>query len=41
MQKELSEVAAAGHRYRGVTMAGTSFGGSEVVVITERAPGAK
>ena len=36
MQKELSEVAQAGYRYRGVTVAKTSFGGSEVVVITER-----
>lgn len=36
MQKELSEVAEAGYRYRGVTVAKTSFGGSEVVVITER-----
>jgi methylglyoxal synthase len=41
MQKELSEVAAAGYRYRGVTVAATSFGGSEVVVITERALGTK
>lgn len=36
MQKELSEVAEAGYRYRGVTVAKTAFGGSEVVVITER-----
>ena len=37
MQKELSEVAEAGYRFRGVTVAKTAFGGSEVVVITERA----
>ena len=36
MQKELSEVAEAGYRYRGVTVAGTSLGGREVVVLTER-----
>jgi hypothetical protein len=41
MQKELSEVAEAGYRYRGVTVAKTSFGGSEVVVITERFLGAR
>ncbi len=36
MQKELSEAAEDGYRYRGVTVASTSFGGQEVVVITER-----
>jgi hypothetical protein len=36
MQKELSEAAEAGYRYRGVTVAKTTFGGNEVVVITER-----
>lgn len=41
MQKELSEVAEAGYRYRGVTVAKTSFGGSEVVVITERSVAAQ
>jgi hypothetical protein len=41
MQKELSEVAEAGFRYRGVTVAKTAMGGNEVVVITERPIGAK
>jgi hypothetical protein len=41
MQKELSEAAEAGYRYRGVTVAKTGFGGSEVVVITERSVGAR
>lgn len=41
MQKELSEVAEAGYRYRGVTVAKTSMGGNEVVVITERPIGAR
>jgi len=36
MQKELSQAAEAGYRFRDVTVAKTSFGGSEVVVITER-----
>lgn len=36
MQKELSEAADAGFVFRGVTVAKTTFGGSEVVVITER-----
>ena len=36
MQKELSEAAAAGFLFRGVTVAKTTFGGNEVVVITER-----
>jgi hypothetical protein len=39
MQKELSEVAAAGFRFRGVTVGKTTFGGNEVVVITERISG--
>jgi hypothetical protein len=41
MQKELSEVAEAGFRYRGVTVAKTAMGGNEVVVITERPVGAR
>lgn len=41
MQKELSEVAEAGYRYRGVTVAKTGMGGNEVVVITERPIGAR
>jgi hypothetical protein len=36
MQKELAEVAAAGFRFAGVTVGKTTFGGNEVVVITER-----
>ncbi len=36
MQKELAEVADAGFTFSGVTVAKTSFGGNEVVVITER-----
>lgn len=36
MQKELSEAADAGFVFRGVTVAKTTFGGSEVVVIAER-----
>ena len=36
MQKELSEAAAAGFLFKGVTVAKTTFGGNEVVVITER-----
>lgn len=36
MQKELAEAATAGYRFKGVTVASTAFGGSEVVVITER-----
>lgn len=36
MQKELSEAAEAGFRFRGVTVAKTALGGNEVVVITER-----
>lgn len=36
MQKELSAAAESGYEYRGVTVASTSFGGNEVVVITER-----
>jgi hypothetical protein len=38
MQKELSAAAAAGYRYRGVTVASTALGGQEVVIITERPP---
>jgi hypothetical protein len=41
MQKELSEVGEAGYRYRGVTVGKTSFGGNEVVVITERPLGGR
>lgn len=41
MQKELSAAAESGYRYRGVTVASTSFGGNEVVVITERSLDAK
>jgi hypothetical protein len=41
MQKELSEAAEAGYRYRGVTVARTTFGGNEVVVITDRSLGAR
>jgi hypothetical protein len=40
MQKELSQAASTGFRFRGVTVAQTTFGGNEVVVITER-PGAR
>ena len=36
MQKELSQASEAGYRFKDVTVAKTSFGGSEVVVITER-----
>lgn len=36
MQKELSEAAEAGFRFRGVTVAKTAMGSNEVVVITER-----
>jgi len=41
MQKELSEAALAGFRFRGVTVAKTTFGGNEVVVITERTAGSR
>ena len=36
MQKELREAGAEGFRYRGQSVAKTSFGGKEVVVILER-----
>ena len=36
MQKELREAGAEGFRYRGQSVAKTSFGGREVVVILER-----
>ncbi len=36
MQKELREAGAEGFRYRGQSVAQTSFGGKEVVVILER-----
>ena len=36
MQKELSEVAAQGFRFVGITVSETSFGGREVVTITRR-----
>jgi len=36
MQKEMQEAADAGYRFEGVTGGGTSFGGSEVVVIMSR-----
>ena len=39
MQKELNEGAQAGFRFVGVMGGETAFGGSEVVVITERCPG--
>ncbi len=37
MQKELSEVAAQGFQFVGITVAETAFGGKEVVTITRRA----
>ena len=37
MQKEMTEAAQAGYRYRGQTVTDTMFGGQEVVVIMERA----
>lgn len=36
MQKELSEVAADGFKFVGITVAETAFGGKEVVVITRK-----
>jgi hypothetical protein len=36
MQKELQQAANQGYRYVGVTVASTSFGGKEVVVITRK-----
>ena len=41
MQKEISEAAGAGYRYRGQTVTDTMFGGQEVVVIMERVRGEK
>ena len=38
MQKELQEAADAGYRFEGVTGGGTSFGGSEVLVIMSKKP---
>lgn len=39
MQKELQEAGDAGFEYRGQTVFKSTFGGKEVVVILERAPG--
>ena len=39
MQKELREAGAEGFRYRGQSVAETSFGGQEVVVILQRETG--
>jgi hypothetical protein len=36
MQKELVDVAAAGFRFRGVSIAQSAFGGHEVMVVTEK-----
>jgi hypothetical protein len=41
MQKELNEAAAEGYCFEGVMGGGTSFGGSEVVVILSRGKGSK
>lgn len=41
MQKELNEAADAGFHFEGTMGGDTSFGGSEVVVITSRGPGLK
>ena len=38
MQEEIQEAAAAGYTYVGIMGGGTSFGGSEVVVVMERQP---
>jgi len=38
MQKELQEAADAGYRFEGVSGGGTSFGGSEVLVIMSKNP---
>jgi hypothetical protein len=40
MQKELNEAADAGFRFGAVMGGDTSFGGSEVVVVLQKAPGA-
>lgn len=40
MQEEMSEAADAGYRFQAVMGGETSFGGSEVVVIMSREPGA-
>ena len=40
MQKELNEAADAGYRFGAVMGGETSFGGSEVVVIMQKVPGA-
>jgi hypothetical protein len=39
MQTELQEAAAAGYRFAGVMGGETSFGGKEVVVLMQKAPG--
>lgn len=39
MEKEMNEAAGAGFRYSAVMGGETSFGGSEVVTVMERAPG--
>ena len=41
MQKELQQAGNAGFQYKGQTVFSTTFGGKEVVVILERAPGAE
>jgi hypothetical protein len=40
MEKEMGEAAQAGYRFQGVMGGDTSFGGSEVVVVMARDPGA-
>lgn len=39
MQKEMQEAAEGGYRFEGVSGGGTSFGGSEVLVVMSKKPG--
>ncbi len=39
MQKEMQEASDAGYRFEGVSGGGTSFGGSEVLVVMSKKPG--